>query len=68
MSFFIGSSLFLINGCWAVNCDFGVLVRGSEFKVLLLHNFLCFLLSHLNLDSSWDLSTLLFKGSSVFLI
>ena len=35
ISFLIGSSLF-IDGCSAVSCDFGVLVRGDELKFLLL--------------------------------
>ena len=37
ISILIGSSLFT-DGCSAVSCDFGVLVRGDELKFLLLYH------------------------------
>ena len=35
ISFLVGSGIF-ISGCLAVSCDFGVLLRGCELRVLLL--------------------------------
>lgn len=35
-SFLVGYGLFFINGCSANNCDFGVLGRGDELRVLIL--------------------------------
>ena len=37
LSFLVGSSLFFTDACSAVSCDFGVLVRGGELRVFLLH-------------------------------